>query len=169
MWCDLFLLCQGPGTCADATDGAGLHKRRRVSELHGTGMHVDLDAISSAWSPRKPAVTSQQDGTRQFSAASLKVWSITKHPLHYYNHLKRWSSPERGLLQNRKIARMMPKTLRHLSLRASSGRVILHAWRSLVSSILASSSPGLAKRSSLWTSMLQTRSTTSRDFSRSHA
>ncbi|BDA44213.1 probable mismatch repair endonuclease PMS2 [Coccomyxa sp. Obi] len=62
---------EGPGTGADAT-GAGLGKRRRVLEPHGTGMHVDLDAIRSAWSLRKPAATSEHDGTRHFSAASLK-------------------------------------------------------------------------------------------------
>lgn len=78
VWCNFVLLRQGPGTQADGTDGAALHKRMRVFEPHATRMHIDLDAIHSAWSLRKPAATSEHDETRHFNAASLKVWVIRR-------------------------------------------------------------------------------------------
>ncbi|KAK9915857.1 hypothetical protein WJX75_005272 [Coccomyxa subellipsoidea] len=58
--------------CMDPDERSASYKRRRVSEPLATSVHLDLNAICSAWRSRHTAEDSEQDGRCQYSAASLK-------------------------------------------------------------------------------------------------
>ena len=62
----------------DPDERSASYKRRRVSEPLATSVHLDLNAIRSAWRSRHTAEDSEQDGRCQYSAASLKVMVLRR-------------------------------------------------------------------------------------------